>query len=92
MTEGSQDAFKPNVKLNGTLHHCASSRPDNAVSSTTGSSKKSVSSSDKIGSHNMKDDNDGFVHMSYLNVSYEEYESKDELKLIEQVSKMYIVS
>ncbi|KAK8658420.1 hypothetical protein V6N13_036627 [Hibiscus sabdariffa] len=84
MTEGSQDEFKPNVKLNGTLHHCASSKPDYAVSSTTGSSKKSVSSNDKIGSHNMKDDNDGFVHMSYLNVSYEEYESKDELKLIEQ--------
>ncbi|GMJ00521.1 NIGHT LIGHT-INDUCIBLE AND CLOCK-REGULATED GENE 1 [Hibiscus trionum] len=86
MTEGSQDAFKADAKLNGTAQNCASSRPNNVVSSTIGSSKKSVRSSGKIGSCNMKDDNAGFAHMSYLNVPNEESESKDELKLTEHIS------
>ncbi|KAK8508553.1 hypothetical protein V6N12_044470 [Hibiscus sabdariffa] len=86
MTEGSQDAFKADAKLNGAAQHCAGSRPDYAVSSTIDSNKKSVHSSDKIGSRNMKDENASFAHMSFLNVSYEEFEIKDELKLIEQTS------
>ncbi|KAL4385197.1 hypothetical protein GQ457_15G012620 [Hibiscus cannabinus] len=90
MIEGSKDAFKSNAKLNGTAQHCASSRLDHAVSSIIGSNKKSVCSSDKIGSRNMKDDNAGFAHMPYLNVSYEEYESKGELKLIEQISNLQL--
>ncbi|KAE8663776.1 Dentin sialophosphoprotein-related, putative isoform 5 [Hibiscus syriacus] len=86
VTEGSQDAFKADAKLNGIPQHCASSRPDNEVSSTIDSSKKSVHPSDKIDSSNMKGDNSGFAHLSYLNVSNEESASKDELTPKEQIS------
>ncbi|XP_038995918.1 protein LNK1-like isoform X1 [Hibiscus syriacus] len=86
VTEGSQDGFKADAKLNSIPQHCASSRLDYAVSSTIDSSKRSVHSSDKIGSRSRKGDNAGFVHMSYVNVSNEESESKDELTLIEQIN------
>ncbi|KAE8707586.1 Dentin sialophosphoprotein-related, putative isoform 5 [Hibiscus syriacus] len=86
VTEGSQDAFMADAKLNSIPQHCASSRPDNAVSSTIDFSKKSVHPSDKIDSSNIKGDNSGFAHLSYLNLSNEESESTDELTPKEQTS------
>ncbi|XP_038991239.1 protein LNK1-like isoform X1 [Hibiscus syriacus] len=86
VTEGSHDAFKADAKLNSIPQHCASSRLDCAVSSTVESSEKSVHSSDNAGSRSINGDNAGLSHMSYLNVSNEESESKDGLTLIEQIS------
>ncbi|KAH1072157.1 hypothetical protein J1N35_024485 [Gossypium stocksii] len=79
VTESCQDALKADTKLNNLLEHCASSRPDSAASATIGSSKKSVCLSDGINSLNVKGDNAGVAHMSYLNVFKEEPETKDEL-------------
>ncbi|TYI49150.1 hypothetical protein E1A91_D12G015600v1 [Gossypium mustelinum] len=84
VTESCQDALKADTKLNNLLEHCASSRPDSAASATIGSSKKSVCLSDGISSLNVKGDNAGVAHMSYLNVFNEEPETKDELTPNEQ--------
>ncbi|KAB2050836.1 hypothetical protein ES319_A12G014500v1 [Gossypium barbadense] len=84
VTESCQDALKADTKLNNLLEHCASSRPDSAASATIGSSKKTVCLSDGISSLNVKGDNAGVAHMSYLNVFNEEPETKDELTPNEQ--------
>ena len=91
-TEGSQDALKADAKQNSVPEHCATSRPDSAVPSTIDSKHKSVFLSDKRSSLNMSGDNAGLAHMSSLNVSNIESESKDDLTPNELVSKIFLVS
>ncbi|KAL4347058.1 hypothetical protein GQ457_17G012480 [Hibiscus cannabinus] len=85
VTEGSQDAFKSDAKLNIIPQNRASSRPENAISSTIDSSKKTLRPSDKIDSRNINGDNSGFARMSNLNASGEESESKDKLTPNDQI-------
>ncbi|XP_022763713.1 protein LNK1-like isoform X5 [Durio zibethinus] len=86
VTEGSQDALKADAKLNSVPEHRATSRPDSAGPSTIDSNKKIVLPSDKISSLNMKGDNAGLSHMSSLNVSNKDSESKDDSTPNEQIS------
>ncbi|XVF01589.1 hypothetical protein REPUB_Repub04eG0101500 [Reevesia pubescens] len=85
-TEGSQDALKADAKLNSVPEHDLTSRPDSTGPSTIDSNKKSALLSNKISSLNMSTDNSGLVHMSSLNASNKESESKDDLTSNEQIS------
>lgn len=88
--EGSQDTLKEDTKLNNLPEHCATSRPDSAGPSID-STEKSVFPSDKISSTIRSCDNSGLAHVSSLNVSNTESESKDDLTPNELVSKIILV-
>ncbi|XP_039006200.1 protein LNK1-like isoform X1 [Hibiscus syriacus] len=84
-TEGSQDVFKADAKLNSLPENCATSSPD-AGTSTIDSDKKSVLLDDKISSLGMSSRNPGLAHMSSLNASNNKSGSKDGLTPKEQIS------
>ncbi|XVF44748.1 hypothetical protein PTKIN_Ptkin02bG0149000 [Pterospermum kingtungense] len=86
VTEGSQDALKADAKLSSVTDESATSGPNIAGPSTIDANKKSIFLSDKISSPKMSSENVGLSHMSHLQVSNEESESKNNLTTNEQIS------